>query len=278
MVHFTWPRWLPCPYMEENFKKSSPEPLGRLPWNLACSIWGVFSSPEPKAPGELIGWEGPVVCPSTISNDFSSETIGPIATKFHIQPSGLLGKKNCSNGLGHMTNMAAMPIYGKNLKKSSSPETLDRWPWNLVCSIVYGSTTKAIQIMTLGWPWPILRQGQIWSHRLLYGKKWKWLFFGNYCCLGSQSCFKHLAELVNEVEWVSKVKVILWPWSKVTQISMLKLVFLKKQFGDLEPKFIWKLEVEKEWKFIQMSWVTWPTWPPCPYMVKTLKKLLLQNH
>ena len=97
-----------------------------------------FSSPEPKAPGELIGWEGSVVRrpsvrpssvvrrPSTISNDFSSETTGPIATKFHIQPPGPLGKKSCSNGMGHMTNMAAMPIYGKNLKKSSSPEPLDR--------------------------------------------------------------------------------------------------------------------------------------------------------
>ena len=31
-----------------------------------------------------------------------------------------------TNELGHiMTNMAAMPIYGKNLKKSSSPEAVD---------------------------------------------------------------------------------------------------------------------------------------------------------
>ena len=67
-----------------------------------------------------------VVRLSTISNDFSSETTGPIATKFHIQPPGPLGKKSCSNGPGPMTNMAAMPIYGKNLKKSSSPESLDR--------------------------------------------------------------------------------------------------------------------------------------------------------
>ena len=29
------------------------------------------------------------------------------------------------NELGHMTNMAAMPIYGKNLKKSTS-EPIDR--------------------------------------------------------------------------------------------------------------------------------------------------------
>ena len=30
-----------------------------------------------------------------------------------------------TNKLGHMTNMAAMPIYGKNFKKSS-PELIDR--------------------------------------------------------------------------------------------------------------------------------------------------------
>ena len=35
-----------------------------------------------------------------------------------------------------------------------------RWPWNLVCSIRCSSTTKFVQMMTLGWPWPILRQGQ----------------------------------------------------------------------------------------------------------------------
>ena len=30
------------------------------------------------------------------------------------------------NELGHMTNMAAMPIYGKNIKKSNSLEAVDR--------------------------------------------------------------------------------------------------------------------------------------------------------
>ena len=30
-----------------------------------------------------------------------------------------------TNELGDMTNMAAMPIYGKNLKKPSSPEPID---------------------------------------------------------------------------------------------------------------------------------------------------------
>ena len=91
-----------------------------------------FSSPERKAPGELIVQAGSVVRPSvvrrpsTISNDFSSKTTRPIASKFHIQPSGPLEKKSYSNGLGHMTNMAAMPIYGKNIKKSSSAGPIDR--------------------------------------------------------------------------------------------------------------------------------------------------------
>ena len=31
-----------------------------------------------------------------------------------------------TNEMGHMINMAARPIYGKNLKKSSSPEPIDR--------------------------------------------------------------------------------------------------------------------------------------------------------
>ena len=31
-----------------------------------------------------------------------------------------------TNELGHMTNMATMPIYGKNLKKSNSLEAIDR--------------------------------------------------------------------------------------------------------------------------------------------------------
>ena len=31
-----------------------------------------------------------------------------------------------TNELGHMSNMAAMPIYGKNLKKSTYSEAKDR--------------------------------------------------------------------------------------------------------------------------------------------------------
>ena len=72
---------------------------------------GFFRSPESKAPWELIVQA--LRRPSRISKHFSSKTTGPIATKFHIQPPRTLGKKSCSNCLGHMTNMAATPIYGE---------------------------------------------------------------------------------------------------------------------------------------------------------------------
>ena len=79
--------------------------------------------------GELIGypWSGvrrPSVClsvvfsrPSTISNVFSCETTWPIEAKFYVQPPWQGGKKVYINGPGHMTKMAATPIYGKNSSK-----------------------------------------------------------------------------------------------------------------------------------------------------------------
>ena len=85
----------------------------------------------PKAPREIKVDTGYVVRrPSTISNDFSSETTRPIVTKFHMQPLGILGTKSCSNDLGHTTKMAAMPIYGKNLKnllQNQETDDLETW-------------------------------------------------------------------------------------------------------------------------------------------------------
>ena len=120
---------------------------------------------------------------STFSNFFLLEIACPIEAKFYVELPWDGGTKIWSNGLGHMTKMVTMPIYSKNLKKKSSLEPNGQWPWKLVCSIGYSSTTKFIQMMTLGWPWHILWQGQIWSLMLLYGKKVKQclFFFRNYC-------------------------------------------------------------------------------------------------
>ena len=45
---------------------------------------------------------------SIFLNLFFSIITGPIEAKFHEEPP-------CSNGLGHMTKMAAMPIHCKSL-------------------------------------------------------------------------------------------------------------------------------------------------------------------
>ena len=107
------------------------------------------------------------------------------------------GTKVCSNGSCHMTEMAAMPIYGKNLKKSSSPEPKGRWPWNLVCSIGCSSTTKFIQMMTLGWPWLIGRMRiKYWFLLLPRVSVCSW-----FLC-GFQQCFDNLM-----VKWSRKLNV-----------------------------------------------------------------------
>ena len=90
---------------------------------MACFI---FSSPEPLgSQGELIVYPSSrrpsVVCPP-FSKIFFSETAWPIKAKFYVEPPWVGGTKVYVNRPGHLTKMAAMPICGKYLKKSSSPE------------------------------------------------------------------------------------------------------------------------------------------------------------
>ena len=81
------------------------------------------------------------------------------------------------NSPDHMTKMAAMPINGKNLKKTSPQQPKDRWHWHLVCNIRCSSTNKFVQMMALGWPWPILGQvGQIGSLMRVEKKIKQWIF------------------------------------------------------------------------------------------------------
>ena len=85
----------------------------------------VFSSPEPSgSQGELIVYPYSGVrcrrrcccrCRQQCLNIFSSETALPIKAKFYVEPPWEGGTKVYINGPGHMTKLAAMPIYGKNL-------------------------------------------------------------------------------------------------------------------------------------------------------------------
>ena len=53
--------------------------------------------------------------PSTHQNIVSSETTLPFELKFHMKTSHDRLAKIYTNCTGHMTKMAATPIYGKNL-------------------------------------------------------------------------------------------------------------------------------------------------------------------
>ena len=108
------------------------------------------------------------MCVLTFSNIFSYETTGTIEAKFHMEPPWDGGMKVCSNGPGHMTKMAAMPIYGKNLKNlhwNQKADDLETW-YAASCARVLPSLFK-------WWPWV--------DHDLFYGK----VKFGPLCfCMG----------------------------------------------------------------------------------------------
>ena len=58
---------------------------------------------------------GPSHSDLIFSNFFSSITARSIEAKFHVEPPWDRRTKVCSNGRSHMSKMAAMSIYGKNL-------------------------------------------------------------------------------------------------------------------------------------------------------------------
>ena len=82
-----------------------------------------FCSPEPKAHrsrrliGELIGYTCSVVIRRSHFSNIFSKTAWPIKANFFFEPHWVGGTKVCSRHLGHMTKMAAMPIYGENPSK-----------------------------------------------------------------------------------------------------------------------------------------------------------------
>ena len=55
-----------------------------------------------------------IVVPSIYYNIVSSQTIGPIELKFHMKTPYDKSAKIYTKYFGHMTKMAATPIYGKN--------------------------------------------------------------------------------------------------------------------------------------------------------------------
>ena len=82
------------------------------------TIGPLVSSPEPLgSQGELIRRPSVVRRPSTISKIFFSETAWPTKAKFYMKHLWEGGTNVYIRNPGHMTKMAAMPIYGKNPSK-----------------------------------------------------------------------------------------------------------------------------------------------------------------
>ena len=97
------------------------------PFGIKCK-WAkwLFSSPEPSgSQGELIVYPCSVVRPSVrpsvrrpqFSKIFYSETAWPIKARFYMKHLWEGETNVYINNPGHMTKMAAMPIYGKNPSK-----------------------------------------------------------------------------------------------------------------------------------------------------------------
>ena len=116
-----------------------------------------------------------VVCPPHSLNIFSSETTRPVKVKFHMELLWNGRTKVYSNGPGHMTKMAAMPIYGKNHKNlllQNQKKADETW---------YAALGAQVLLSLFKW-WPgltltYLRQDRIWSLMVLYGKRVKQRIF-----------------------------------------------------------------------------------------------------
>ena len=91
--------------------------------------------------------------------------------KFLLEPFDNGGLKICTNGLSLLIKIVAMPIYGKNTYKSSSPKA--RKLQGLLLVHVYSirdlRSTNLVQ-MTLGWYLAFLQQGQIYIPIHLFGE------------------------------------------------------------------------------------------------------------
>ena len=95
-------------------------------------------TPGQRLTGELIGYPWSSVRPasSVLSHFQTSSPPKPLGqSQILCGAPWISGTKVCSWHLGHMTKMAAMPIYGKNPSKIFFSRTGRPFSRNLVCSI-----------------------------------------------------------------------------------------------------------------------------------------------
>ena len=85
----------------------------------------IFSSPEPFGSQGELRHRSSILLRPPFSKIFS-KTTWPIA-KLHMEPLWKEGTKVCINDPGHMTKLAAKPIYGENLKNHDDETSMQHW-------------------------------------------------------------------------------------------------------------------------------------------------------
>ena len=139
---------------------------------------------------------------STFSNFFSSKYSGPFEAKFQMG----CWDENLFKCSGSHVQDCFKAIYSKNLQKSSASEPRGRWPWNLVYSIVYTSSTKRITCIK-NKTWPPFETG-LFFHIL-------WL---NSCRLQNKG--------LNMWWHVTNVFILCFPYEKSTVWSMILYMYV----------------------------------------------------
>ena len=169
LVQVTWPRWPPCPYMVKTLKNffSGTKRLMTLKFGLQHRVLEYYQ-----------------VC----SNDDPGLILTYFTARSNLVPYAFIWEK------GKTMDFQKLFLHGMEERKfiRMVQITWPIWPpcpymvktlknlllWkNVGMQHWVPEYNQFIQAMTLGWPWSVLWQGQIWSLMLLYGKKVKqWIF------------------------------------------------------------------------------------------------------
>ena len=141
-------------------------------WSSDLSFFNVCSEKHSSFIGKARFRRATLSCDSSYQTS-SLKPLGWLKPNFIWSLLGMGGTKVCSNGLGHMTKMAAKPIYCKNLLlQVQKADDLETW-----------YAASAAQVLPNLFKWwhlvdlDLFYSCQIWSHMVLCGKKIKqWIF------------------------------------------------------------------------------------------------------
>ena len=150
IVAVYWPRWSPCPYMVKTFKNlllQNRECLGAKSLHKSSRTRGLPKLLKRLSYVDIWPFHGMVkfaslcICMSPITfvweNCLEFQTTSPlkplsqICSNFMWSLLMLGEQKNCRNGRGPLTKMAAMPIYGKKPLKIFFSRTEDALGLNI---------------------------------------------------------------------------------------------------------------------------------------------------